>query len=308
MSAPGPRRPEDVLQSGLATVREWIEGCAELDPVAVAVKAQVRRALGPGRTRDVLTGTPLGHPLHPLLVDVPIGCWTSSLLLDVVARRQHRASRRLVGIGVLTALPTAAAGLADWTDTEEAEMRVGLVHAALNVGALGCYTVSWWKRRRGGHAGRAWSLLAIALSSGAGWLGGHLAYGLGVGVDTNAFESGPTAWSPAVGSLPDEGAVARLTTEGVGIAVARREGTDHAMADRCSHRGGPLSEGTIEGDCLVCPWHGSKFRLTTGLPAGGPASEPQPLYELQVRDATVEVRREESRALRQRVVRPSRRS
>jgi nitrite reductase/ring-hydroxylating ferredoxin subunit/uncharacterized membrane protein len=268
----------------------------------------VQPLLKTGASRDLLSGTALGHPAHPLLVDIPIGCWTSAVLLDLTTAHQQRASRRLLGFGVLASLPAIATGLSDWSDTDEAEARVGLVHASLNSLAIGCFAISWWRRRLGGRAGRRWSLVGAVLASGAGWLGGHLAFALGVGIDTNAFEVGPADWTIADGSQPREGAVACLTVGGVRVAAVRSEGALHALADRCGHRGGPLSEGDLEDGCLVCPWHGSRFELGSGLPVHGPASVPQPVYQIRVADDGVQLRRSEKRALRQRSVRPGRSS
>ena len=134
-----------------------------------------------------------------------------------------------------------------------------------------------------------------------GLLGGHLAYTLGVGVNTNAFETGPDEWTAVRGHVPTEPLAAR-TVDGVRVMVAQNDESRYALADRCSHRGGPLSEGTLDGSCVTCPWHSSRFDLETGVPTRGPASVPQPVYESRVRDDKLELRRLESRALRQRSV------
>ena len=136
-----------------------------------------------------------------------------------------------------------------------------------------------------------------------GWLGGHLTYALGVGVDTTAFESGPDEWT-AIGHLADltvDQPAAVTTDGGVQLLVVRRAG-DHVevLEDRCTHRGGPLSDGELSGDgnCITCPWHGSTFRVATGEVVKGPATRPQPAYEARVVDGAVEVKRDEVRSLR----------
>jgi nitrite reductase/ring-hydroxylating ferredoxin subunit len=221
--------------------------------------------------------------------------------LDLLTR-ERKAARKLIGIGLLAALPAVASGLSDWSDTELAEHRVGVVHAAVNGVALGCFAKSWWSRRGGGKGGRMMSLLGLAVAGGGGWLGGHLAYAMGVGVDTNAFQSGPSDWT-AVEEPAGDQELCRVDAGGVGIALAKiPDGSVRGLADRCSHRGGPLSEGSLERGCVTCPWHGSKFDLTSGRAVKGPASVPQPTYETRRVDGHLEVRRQERRGLRQRSV------
>lgn len=287
---------------------DGIERRQSLDKVVGTLQNGGRRYLQSRRLRTLLSGTPLGHPAHPMLVDVPIGLWTSAMVLDFTSVNQRKAARRLVGLGVLSAVPAVATGLSDWLDTDGAEARVGLVHASMNVAAVISYAISWWARRRGGLAGLGWSLAGAATATMGGWLGGHLAYGLGIGVDTNAFESGPEDWTAAQGALSESGSPGCVVADGVRIAVVAIDNSNVlAMADRCSHRGGPLSEGHLSGGCLVCPWHGSAFDLCTGIPSEGPASIPQPTYEARLVDGGLEVRRHEPRALRSRAVRPRRR-
>ncbi|MGH9073501.1 MAG: DUF2231 domain-containing protein [Acidimicrobiales bacterium] len=302
MTAPGRPPPGELL----ARAVDRLERLALLDPVADPIRQRAQQLLASGRVRSLLSGTALGHPVHPVLVDLPIGFWTSAMLLDLTGRGQRRGARWLTGMGVLSALPAVATGVSDWSATDLAEKRVGLVHAALNAGALGCFTRSWWSRRRGGRAGQGWSLLGATLATGAGWLGGHLAYSIGVGVDTNAFEVGPAEWSTVSGKVDPNGGVSGVSADGVRMVAVRTGGTARVLADRCSHRGGPLSEGHRQGNCIVCPWHGSRFDLDSGVPIEGPASVPQPVYEARVDGDDLEVRRREPRALRQRAVRPHR--
>jgi nitrite reductase/ring-hydroxylating ferredoxin subunit/uncharacterized membrane protein len=290
----------------VAGLLDRLERQAELDQVIAPVRSLGQRLVGSGRRRDVMSGTQLGHAAHPVVVDLPIGFWTSAMVLDVTAPRQRRAARRLVGLGVLAALPAVATGLSDWVDTDGAEARVGLVHATANTVALICYSLSWWGRRRGGYAGQLWSGAGATAATVGGWLGGHLAYGLGVGVDTNAFETGPEEWTRAGRPPPLDGTPTRLVAGGVRVMAVRSASGVHALADRCSHRGGPLSEGELDHDCITCPWHGSQFDLRTGVATRGPASVAQPVYELRESLDGVELRRDEPRTLRQRAVRPGR--
>jgi nitrite reductase/ring-hydroxylating ferredoxin subunit len=136
--------------------------------------------------------------------------------------------------------------------------------------------------------------------SASGWLGGHLSYAQGVGVDTTVFENLPTEWTDALAEseLPADGAVTSVELGGIPILVTRRGSRIVAMADRCTHRGGPLHEGEVRADCVVCPWHGSAFSLDDGEVRSGPATRPQPLLDARVQDGRVQVRRAEERTLR----------
>ena len=245
----------------------------------------------------MLSGTALGHPSHPLLVTAPIGAWTAATVLDLTGRG-GRTARDLVAVGVISALPTALAGASDWLDTEQAERRVGSVHATCNVAATMAYAASWWLRPRHRVAGIGVGLIGAGLASAAGWLGGHLTYSLGVGVDTNAFTSGPTEWTALQGT-PTTGKAVLARAGDVRLAATVIGGEPRIVGDRCSHRGGPLSDGDVADGCFSCPWHGSRFDAVTGQVKRGPASIPQPVYETRTVGGALEVRREENRALRQ---------
>jgi len=240
-----------------------------------------------------------------MAVAVPIGALTSVSVLDAIAalagdRGDGRTARRtLLGLGLLSALPAAAAGVADWSDTSDAERRVGAVHAASNAIALSLYAASWLARGRSGR-GRLLAAAGLGAMALGGWLGGHLAYALGVGVDLTAFDGGPTEWTE-VGSREDfpVGQPVAVEVGPVSILVLRQPDDRFvALANRCTHRGGPLADGKLEGGCITCPWHGSQFRLEDGEVQGGPATRPQPAYATRLRSGTVEIRRDEVRALR----------
>lgn len=273
---------------------EKLERAERLDPVATALQEAVHKVVKPGRLKDTLSGTWLGHPLHPVLMLLPIGFWTSTTALDLAGgRKTNEAADRLAGLGVLSALPTAAAGASDWSDTAGAERRVGLVHAAGNYAAVGLMAASWLARRRGQRGrGVALALGANAVVGVTGYLGTHMSYNEGVGVDTTVFQRGPTSWTP-VATLADlpEGAPVGADADGVGVLLVRRGGQVHALAARCTHRGGPLPDGELSDGCVTCPWHGSTFAMATGEVVRGPAVQPQPAYETRVADGRVEVRR-----------------
>jgi nitrite reductase/ring-hydroxylating ferredoxin subunit/uncharacterized membrane protein len=278
-----------------------LESNAALDPMAERLEPVVRRLVAQPEVRDALTGRQLGHPVHPMLVIAPMSCWLGATVLDVIGGRgARRAANKLCGLGILLAVPTAAAGAADWLDTAGAEKRVGTVHAVTNGVALLLYAQSFRRRRHSRIGALGYSVLGAAALGVGGYLGGHLAYRRGVGVDTTAFSAGPREWSP-IGRRSEfaEGTAERRTVDGVPLMALANGGSLYVLEDRCTHRGGPLHEGTVNGTCVTCPWHGSVFDGSDGSVVAGPASMPQPAYEVRIGDdGTVEVRRLESGALR----------
>jgi uncharacterized membrane protein len=175
-----------------------LESDEALDAPARAASSVVRSLIPTGSVKDVLSGAWLGHTLHPILTDIPIGVWTSSVLLDWIGGKDGQsASDRLILVGVLAAGATAASGWSDWADAEpeHAEVRrSGLVHAAANSAATALMVGSYSARRRGARQrGRLLSLAGSTVLGAGGWLGGHLTYTLGAGVaaDTPSGERAP---------------------------------------------------------------------------------------------------------------------
>ena len=283
----------------LRRVTEGIERWRGLDKVGGPVNGLAVKVIRNGALKDLLSGTRLGHPMHPLLVAVPIGSWVGASVLDATPGDNAAAARRLVGLGVLAALPAAAAGLSDWSDTAGAEQRVGALHAGLNVAALALYTGSWWCRREPTRTGAALAAAGSVVLGAAGYLGGHLAYALGVGIDTNAFQTGPSQWQAvAAESEVADGQPHAVSAAGVSLLVLKHDGRLHVLANRCTHRGAPLSQGRVSPGCITCPWHGSVFDLDSGAVRRGPATQPQPVYETRIVEDSIQVRRLEPRALR----------
>jgi nitrite reductase/ring-hydroxylating ferredoxin subunit/uncharacterized membrane protein len=282
--------------SPLDALPELAAGIEALDAPAAPVGKLVR-GLGPGAVKDLLSGTWVGHAVHPILTDVVIGSWTSASVLDFVGGEDgERAAQRLIAVGLAAYAPTALTGVNDWADSEATDdevRRVGLAHAVGNAGALALYTASLAARRRG-RRGRG-ALLALAgagLLSAAGHLGGHLTFRRGVGVDQTTFDAGPEDWTPALatGELPADGAVAAQAGD-TPVMLVRRGGAIAALHDRCSHRGCSLADGEVDGDTVTCACHGSRFALGDGAVLRGPATAPQPVLDARERDGRVEVRR-----------------
>jgi len=267
-----------------------------VDGPAKALAKQVRSWKSAPPVNEALSGTWLGHPVHPLLILLPLGNWASAVLLDWVGGEDaETAADVLLGAGVVSALPTIAAGYSDWADTEpasDAVRRIGAAHAALNGTATTLFAASL-AARAGGNRGRG-KLLAL-LGFGAitlgGYLGGHLTYAEGVGVKVATFEDYPEEWTQVLADAAiGEGEMRAVEVDGVAILVARRGGEVFALSNTCVHRGGQLDQGELQGDCVKCPLHGSVFRLEDGSVEQGPASFPQPALEARVRDGSIEVR------------------
>ncbi len=294
--APRRERGAPMGRPSAHALSERIGSLAGLDRPASAIAGKIRDILPPGALKDALSGSWLGHALHPLLTDVPVGTWTSATILDLVGGEASRpAARRLIATGLLAAGPTAWTGWSDWADSEpddDAVRRIGLVHAIANGTAAGLYGASLLARRRGAHGAGVLLGLAGAGAVGAGgWLGGDLAFARGIGVDQTAFENGPEDWTPALdASMLVADRPTAATVGDVEVLLVRRNGTIHALADRCSHRGGALHEGELRGDCIECPLHGARYRLADGSLARGPSAYPQPVFDARERNGRVEIR------------------
>ncbi|MGI8450603.1 MAG: Rieske 2Fe-2S domain-containing protein, partial [Streptosporangiaceae bacterium] len=249
----------------LRRVTDGIERWRRLDRAAGPANRLAHRVIRNGAVKDVLSGTWLVHPVHPLLVALPIGSWAGAGVLDALPGDNAAAARRLVGLGVLASLPAAATGLSDWSDTAGAEQRVGALHAGLNLTAIALYTGSWVCRRKPASAGVVLALAGGVVVACAGYLGGHLAYALGVGIDTNAFQTGPGQWQTVTSEDQlEDGHPQAVSAAGVSLLILKQGGQIHVLANRCTHRGAPLSDGRVGPGCITCPWHGSVFDLESG--------------------------------------------
>jgi nitrite reductase/ring-hydroxylating ferredoxin subunit/uncharacterized membrane protein len=282
------------------TAIEAVERQHWLDAIGNRLQKAVRAAFEAGgesgrRVRDFLHGTWLGHPLHPVLTDVPIGAWTSALVLDAMATERNQLSRAAdaaIGIGLVGAAGAAVTGLTDWQHTADEDRRVGLTHGLLNSGAMALYITALTLRRgRSRDLGRIVAGAGFLVAITAAYLGGHLVYKKRLGVD---HAERPEPWEDFVAVLPDvelrEGQARSVTAHGVSIALVRRGGRIAALGERCAHLGGPLSEGAVDADAIRCPWHGSLFSLEDGRVLEGPSTYPQPCFDVRVRAGQIEVR------------------
>ena len=270
-----------------------LEEAEALDQPAQKLADVVHAATRPRLVKNALSGTWLGHRFHPLLVELPIGFWSGALMFDMIATRRGRwAADVLVGSGVVAAVPTAAAGLSDWADTFGGPKRIGLVHASCNTLALLSYSGSLVARLLGRRkAGVGLSLVGATAISVGGYLGSHLSYVQGVGVERKWLAGGPKDWTAVLDAGELREATPRVVRAGDTDVLLYREGNRiNALWATCTHEGGPLAEGHFADGCVRCPWHGSTFRLVDGKVVRGPAAASQPVYEARVTDGKVEVR------------------
>ncbi len=245
--------------------------------------------------KDLLNGTWLGHPLHAVVTDVPIGALTLALVLDFFG--QSTGADIAIAVGVLTMVAAAIVGLADYADTDGLARVRATLHGSLMVVALVVYVASL-ATRAGSPADRtlpivlAWAGFAI-LAAG-GFVGGEVVFALGNMVNRHAWRGAGAKWialePEGDGEIP-EGRPVRAKL-GINTLVLIRQGeTVLALHDQCAHAGGPLSGGTIVDGSIQCPWHGSRFRLTDGRLRRGPALYDQPTYEVRQGDRGWEGRR-----------------
>ncbi len=281
-----------------AALAERIERAHALDPMVRGLSDTVVRALPAGARTDALHGVPFGQPAHPALVRLPLGCWTSAVLLEAF-RGTERASSMLIAAGIAGTAPAAATGLADWSALHRDQQRVGLVHAVCQASAATLFLGSL-AARAGGRAGygRALSASGLAVATVGAYLGGHLALRLGAGAshaEQISHLSG-LGWHDLcdLAELPDQCPVRRQLGY-LSLLVYRQGHEVSVLSDRCSHLGGPLHQGRIVIErgtpCVVCPWHGSTFVIADGTVVHGPATARQPSFEARVAtDGRVELR------------------
>src|SRR5919112_1761154 len=289
-------RPENV---GIG--QKISKGMPWLDDVSATMEQAFEPLVGqdaPRGPRDFLYGTWLGHSLHAAVIPVPVGSWSATMLFDLM--REERAADLSLGLGLLGAAGAAVTGAAQWQDTtnEEAPRRLGALHALLNVAATRLMAGSWVLRQQGRRGpGVALSTLGLGVNLASAWLGGELAYELGIGVNHAAFQKPPSDWT-YVAALADisDGTPHRVEADGTPVLLLRQGNRIRAIGATCTHLGGPLDEGPVDGDTVTCPWHGSVFNLDDGALIHGPAMTPVAAYEVQVQDGRIAIRANAERA------------
>lgn len=267
------------------------------EPLSNAVHSLYNSAGSAGAAvKNAMHGVWLGHPLHPVFTDIPIGAWTTSVVLDAVAVARDDASMDdaadvALAVGLAGAVASAVTGLTDWSETSGRSRRAGLIHGLLNLTATSLYAAAFALRRSGSRAaGRNYALAGYAIALGAAYLGGDLVYGQRIGV-THAAVEGPDDFVDvaATSDLPDA-SMRRARNGDVDVLIARQRGRACALAHPCGHLGGPLSEGTLKNGSVVCPWHGSEFALEDGRVLNGPATMNQPCFAVRESNGRIEVK------------------
>ena len=284
-----------------AVIRRLLDGIVNAqgvwaDPLGDLMQRIFKAIYGPfPALRDFLHGTWLGHPVHPMITDVPIGALIVGTVLDVVG--QPEAATWAIGVGYVTMLIAAVAGYADYIDLSGTGKRIGSLHATSMLIAAALYFVSlgsrvgWWPLPGTGAAVVAGIGLLFVLVGA--YFGGDLVFNLGSQVDRHAWRGGGTKWQALdIDSVPED----KLTKAKAGaqtLVMVRRGETIYALHDTCSHQGCSLAEGKLvdDGKRIECKCHGSRFELSDGSVNRGPAVFPQPRYEVRRSDGKIEVKR-----------------
>ena len=244
--------------------------------------------------RDLLNGRWLGHPLHAVLTDAPIGILFLVIVFDVIG--QPVAAVWSLAVGILAMLAAALAGSADYADTDGRARERATLHSTLMVLALVLYLISLVLRLGAEGAldpvpaTAGWLSVAsfLILSAGA-YVGGDVVYLLGNMVNRHAFRGAGAKWIALEPAEVDDGKIpegrpikARL---GINQLVLIRQGEKIlALHDTCAHAGGPLNEGKLVDGAIECPWHFSRYRLENGHVVRGPSVYDQPAYEVRAKD------------------------
>jgi nitrite reductase/ring-hydroxylating ferredoxin subunit/uncharacterized membrane protein len=269
--------------------------------IAAAVDGFYRPLGRPGKLlQDFLNGSWLGHSLHAVLVDVVIGAATAALLLDLLrvlfaVDGLEVAATWVLGLAALSALGSIVTGLTDYKDTapNSSERDITGFHGLTNIVATVFFAVSFFQRLADAHDAAFWVLLiGYLVVSVGGYIGGHVVYKYGYMVNHNAFSRPKRAKEfTAVAAVADvpEGTPTKVMYGTTGLLLVRRGDLVRALVERCSHAGGPLSEGELRSDTITCPWHFSTFRLSDGGVVHGPAGTRQPSYAARVSGDQVEV-------------------
>ncbi|MFN2452846.1 MAG: Rieske 2Fe-2S domain-containing protein [Pyrinomonadaceae bacterium] len=280
----------------LINKQDWLDKASEeIQPVVTnAFKAGGEAGQ---KVKNFLHGTWLGHPLHPVLTDVPVGAWTAALALDAMEAISGRkecgaGADAAIAVGLVGAVGAAVTGITDWSDVHGKSRKVGLMHGLLNMGGAALYTTSLVMRKRDSRrAGVGFAMLGYMMTGAAAYLGGHLVYADQIGVDHTADKKYTQEFVAVLADadLP-ENKLTRVEAKGLPVLLVRQHGEIRAIAETCSHLGGPLAEGQLEGDSVRCPWHGSRFALKDGSVIDGPATHPQPCFETRIVNGQIEVR------------------
>ena len=280
-----------------------VESQTWLDKLGAPVQSWLLKLFGqPGepnrKIKDILNGTWFGHPLHPVLTDIPIGAWSSTLFLDLdwltnESEGVARSADTVLVLGIVGAIGSAVTGVTDWSDLLDTDRRVGFMHGLLNGGILLTNIASLVLRLTGKRrAGITLSTIGYVATLFSAYLGGELSFAKGIGVNHEAWEGGSDDYVAVmnVGDLA-EGKLTRVDAAGIPAVLLKQGNSIYAIGAVCTHLAGPLDEGTCKDGVVTCPWHGSSFRMSDGSVVNGPAVYAEPTFAVRVRNGKIELRR-----------------
>jgi nitrite reductase/ring-hydroxylating ferredoxin subunit/uncharacterized membrane protein len=245
---------------------------------------------------NVLHGTVLGHPLHAMLTDIPVGAWTVTAALDALeffGGQRNPGSDAALAVGLAGAAGAILTGWADWSDTDQDARTLGMAHALVNGTAVTAYLAALTLRRgQRRRLGLLLSLAAYGIVSAGAYVGGELSYGLMLGIKHTAEPLIPAAEFTPVLDASELGTSQPASADfgGIPLLISRVPDGVAAISAICTHRGAPLADGEFADGCVRCPWHGSTFALEDGHVIDGPATFPQPRFEARVNGDKIEVR------------------
>lgn len=285
-----------------APLKRFINDQTWLDTLGDPLQKYVTSLYSSGGTtgkhiQNILNGVWLGHPLHPVVTDVPVGAWTATMVLDNVGALSgndslQSAADLSLATGLAASWASAASGITDWMDTYGEERKVGLAHGLLMAATTITYSASLLARLSGARAaGVALSNTGYALMSAGAYLGGEEVYDLGYPINHTAFQHGPSSFVPV---MPEAELPANQPTkgeaQGTPVVLVKLGEQIYALDDTCVHAGCSLAGGQIEGGSIICPCHGSQYDLRDGSVINGPATMPEPHYDTRVTNGMIEVR------------------
>ncbi len=282
---------------------EFVERQTWLDKLASPIQNLLLAFFGqpgqPGRKlKDILNGTWLGHALHPVLTDVPLGAWSGTTLLDFawLANEDEgiaRGADLTLLLGLAGATGAAVTGLTDWSDLDGTDRRVGLMHGLLNGSITLIYLTSLVLRLTGlRRTAITFSTSGYLVSLFSAYLGGELSFAKGIGVNHVAWEGGSDDFVAVIDEQDLlEGKLTRVDAAGIPAILLKQGESIYAIGATCTHLAGPLDEGTVEDGMVTCPWHGSRFCMYDGSIVNGPAVYAAPTFAVRVHNGKIELRR-----------------
>lgn len=286
----------------IPALAKFVESQKWLDTVGEPLQSYIGSLFSNGgetgkKVKNALNGVWLGHPLHPLLTDVPVGAWTCTFVLDTVSSARNGGSLQTaaditLATGLAAAAGAAVTGWTDWSDTYGTERKVGLLHGLTMVATVSLYAMSLAARLTGARKrGIALSNLGYGLLSAGAYVGGDEVFDIGYGVNHTAFQHGPSTYTPVLKDADLElNKPTRVDAGGTPVLLVKQNSRIYALDDTCVHAGCSLADGRLEGRSIVCPCHGSQFDLRDGSVINGPATMPEPSYSVRVQGGMIEVK------------------